>query len=240
MANLFDSITVDETIEIQEQRVAGSGQQIKESGVYVAELTMARFAESKGGASSLVLSFVTEAEQKLTRTVWFTNKNGETFWEKNGRKGNLPGFNELSRLSELLAGNAKAFGNLEDKIVPVYDREKGEEVPTESKVAIELIGKPVTICVRKTLEDKTALNQASGKYEPNGETRIVMEIEGYVDPVDGKTAAEKLGNKDASFIEKFKTAVEKSPENDKRKVAKGESTEQKTQAPSEAAQSAFA
>ncbi len=127
MANLFDTIKTDDTIEVQEQRVTGSGGAIKESGVYLAELKMARFNESTGGASSLVLSFETEDEKKLTRTVWFTNRNGETFWEKNGRKGNLPGFNELTRLSQLLAGSAQAFGMLEDKIVPVYNREKAKK-----------------------------------------------------------------------------------------------------------------
>ena len=240
MANLFDNITIDETIEVQEQRIAGSGAFIKDSGIYTGVITMARAIESKGGAYGMVLNFETENEQKLTRTIYYTNRAGETTWSKGTRKGNLPGFDELCRLSALVAGNAKAFGNVEDKMVDVWDREKQEEVPTESKVAIELIGKPVKLLIRKTFEDKTELNQASGKYEPNGETRTVVEVEGYVDPVDDKTAAEKLANKEAISLKKFTELLEKTPINDKRKVATGDAVEQKSKQPSESAKSAFA
>ncbi len=241
MANLFDNLDLDESLEIQEQRIAGPSAFIKDSGIYTAQITMARLIESTGGANAAVLTFETEEGQKLTRTVWFTNKKGQTYWEKNDRKGNLPGYEELCRLSELLTDSIHSFGSTEDKVVDVWSYEKKEEVPTESKVIMSFIGKPVKLLIRKTLEDATELDASTGKYEPNGKTKTVTEVEGYVNPINDKTSAEKKANRDAVSLEKFKALLEKTPVNDKRKVATGDASEEKKESkPSEAAKDAFA
>ena len=236
MANIFDNVAKSD-IEVEVEVLRGGSKKVTESGAYLAEITMARDTQKAGAARWINLDFELEDGRSISHRWWYANKDDNmTYVNKEGKELNYGGANEIFRFSELLTGDKYGFGEVEDKIVPVYDFNARAEVDTPSKVMTNIIGKPVMILIRKTLEDKNDKD-----YNPTTEVRSFMDFVGFVDAVDSKTAAEKKAGKDAGFYAKFLEAVAKDPIVDNRDLSAGTDVNAPAEKkePSEEAKNAF-
>lgn len=248
---LFDDINVDETAEVVEQTVNKKSTWIKESGAFVVAVTMFRFKQSDGGANGYVMEMETEDGAKIVQEDWFSSKKGDTTYAVKDRKtkmptgerADLPGMAKLKGISRAITGNPLAFMKTEQKIVPIYNYEKQDDIDTTVDVATEFMGKAIMVLNERTLEDKTKKNPTTGDYDPIAEVKALNEILGWVDPLSHKTFSENAAGKDAATYDKFIERIEANPINDKRVlsvgVAEGAKSEPVKSEGSEEAQNAF-
>ncbi len=203
-------------VELQADKISDK-KYLKKTGIYTAELSMAYMKESKNGAIGIQLDFTTEeGETYAVNNLWVTNRKGEPFYiiqkgDKKGEKDVLPGMKELMKYSQLLTGKKESFNETEDTIYPIYDKEKGAMVDKTVKSVPSFVGKIVQLVLQETVKDKTALNSGSGKYDPTGETMIVLELKTLLDGVTGKTLAEVESGSEAGYKNIFLKKIVEEP-----------------------------
>lgn len=154
------------------------GFQLLDSGVHLMEIELAYLNTSSTGARALVFSFKNEAGT-LRSSQYFVSgdaKGNKTFFVKDGKEINLPGFTITNDIF-LAAGIEEGIDGavLEEKVIKLYSKDAGGEVPTKVQMVINLLGKTVGLGVVKQTVDKTALG-GDNKYHATGETRDENEI----------------------------------------------------------------
>ena len=207
--SMFANLTSDASIANEKDSVGG-GSKILESGIYNCTVAMAHGTQSAGGAMGLVLTLKTEAGQEVKQTLWMTSgtaKGCKNFYEgKDGQKQYLPGFIAANSLCLLTVGKEISEVDTETKVINLYSPEAKAEVPTKVEVLMDLLGKEITVGIIKQVVDKTKRNDATGMYEPTGETREENEIDKLFRTRDGMTTAEIRAQADkAVFIDTWAT-----------------------------------
>ena len=202
--SLLTNLTTDTTIA-EEKDSVGSGGTL-ESGLHNVTISMAYLTKSVGGAVGMVLNMKTDAGRDIRQTLWMTSgtaKGGANFYtDKNGEKHYLPGFNHANSLALLATGKEISAVDTEMKMVNVYSPEVKAEVPTKVEVLMELLNKEIIVGLIKQTVDKTIKNEATGAYEPTGETKEENEIDKFFRAKDRMTTAEIRAQSDeATFIE---------------------------------------
>lgn len=187
---MFDNLTMSN--DIQEERDVLGGGGVLDTAVYDFTIKMAYGSVSSGGSKALNLTLETDDKRTLRVTLYTTNKAGENFYTKDGKKNYLPGFLLATNLCLLTVKKEIHQVAFEDKVIPIYDYDQKKELPTKSKVAVELIGQRISAGVFKEVVDKTA-KDTSGAYMPTGETREQNEIDKFFRIDDGFTVAEIRG-----------------------------------------------
>lgn len=250
--SIFDNIEdIAEDVEVvEESTVETQAKFIKESGAYRGTLTKFWFDQNDNNTTFYNLEFTTVDGQVITDREWFITKDGRTQFaetdfktkEKTGKMKDFSGFARLRVISRALTGDDMAWKKAESKIVPIYDFNAKTDVDKEVDVPVAFLGKEVEILVRRTLEDKTKLNPATGDYEAIAEVRGYNDIKGWLDPETHKSYAETLANKEAKSYKAFMTKIEEQPILDKREVSAGvdANAPKEEKPPSEAATNAFA
>ena len=168
--------------------VLGGGGAI-DSGVYTGTIKLAYAGKSKKGANSMTVH-IDLSGREYRETLYVTNKQGKNFYEKNGKKSPLPGFTAANDLALLSTGVALNEQEIEEKVVKLWDFDAKAEVPTKVQAVTSMMGKPITVGVLKQVVDKTTLNEATGDYEPTGETREENIIDKVFHAETGKTVSE--------------------------------------------------
>jgi hypothetical protein len=190
--NMLANLTSDETIGEEKDSVGGSGGPA-ESGLYNHTVAMAYLNKSAGGAMGLVLSLKDQNNKEVRQTLWMssgTAKGGKNYYEKDGVKHYLPGFNLANSLCLLAAGKEISAMDTETKVVNVYSYDAKAEVPTKVEVLMDLLGKEIVTGLIKQNVDKTRKNDQTGVYEATGETRDENEIDKFFRASDRMTVAE--------------------------------------------------
>lgn len=203
--SLLDNLKTDDAIQEEEDRLGGPG--LLDSGVYDGKLSMAYVSESAGGAMALNVHFDVNG-RTLRQTFYMTSgraKGQKNYYEtKTGEKKYLPGFNMANSLALLTV--AKEIGNLnpENKMIKLWNRDAGKEVPTEVPVLTELLNQEITLGVIRQTVDKVQKTD-SGAYEPTGETREENEIDKFFRFKDKLTTAEiRAGSTEPGFYDSWK------------------------------------
>lgn len=164
-----------EGLEETTDRIGGF--QPHETDIYTGPIKMAYAGASSGGAGNVTLILDLNGRE-YRETIYVTNKKGENFFynkDDRTKKVALPGFTIIDEIC-LVATNAPlADQPFEEKMVKVYDFEAKKELPKSVPVAIDLIGKVVSVGIVKTLENKSEKQGAD--YVPVFETRLVNSIE---------------------------------------------------------------
>lgn len=178
------------------------GFQLLDSDVHLMDIEIAYLSTASTGSRALVMHFKNGAGS-LRSTQYFVSgkeKGNKTYFVKNGKEYNLPGFTIVNDLF-LAAGIAEGMdgAQLEEKVIKLYSKDAGGEVPTKVQMVMNLIGKQVALGVLKQTVDKTALGGDS-KYHPTGDTRDENEIS-KVFTTDGLTIPEvDAGITEPAFI----------------------------------------
>lgn len=201
--SLLASLSTDSSITEEKDSVGSSGP--LDSGLYTATIALAYVTKSAGGAMGLVLNLKTEAGREIRQTLWMTSgtaKGSKNYYEKDGEKFYLPGFNHANSLALLTCGKEISELDTETKVVNVYSAEAKSEVPTKVEMLMDLLNKEVIIGLIRQTVDKTKKNEATGIYEATGETRDENEIDKIFRARDRMTTAEiKAQAEAATFID---------------------------------------
>lgn len=211
--SLLSGLTTDDSIANEKDSVGGN--RVLDTGIYKLKVNWAYIGKSDGGALALHASFKTEAGQDVRQSFWMTSgkeKGCKNFYEKDGQKHYLPGFIMANALCLLAVGKEISQLETEQKVIPLYNSVAKAEVPTKVDMLTDLIGQEVLAAVMKQKVDKTKKNDATGQYEPTGETREENEIDKFFRARDRMTTAEiRAQAETATFIdtwaEKFKGQV---------------------------------
>lgn len=189
--NMLANLASDDTIDNERDSIGGGGP--VESGLYKQTIAMAYLTKSAGEALGLVLTFKNEDGREVRQTLWMTSgkaKGCKNYYEKDGKKQYLPGFNLANSLCLLTVGKEISQMETETKVVNVYSYEAKAEVPTKVEVFMDLLGKEIYTGLIKQVVDKTKKNDQTNLYEPTGETREENEIDKFFRASDKMTSAE--------------------------------------------------
>jgi hypothetical protein len=204
--SLLSNLTTDQSISTEKDSVGG-GSYVLDSGLYNAKVAMAYLTKSKGGALGMVLTLKTDAGREVRQTLWMTSgndKGNKNYYEKDGEKHYLPGFNTANSLALLTTGKEIAEIDTEIKVVAVYSPEAKSEIPTKVEVPMDLLGKNILVGLIKQKVDKNRKNEATGVYEPTGETREENEIDKLFHAESRMTTAEIRSKAEtASFVDSW-------------------------------------
>lgn len=191
MTNLLATLTTDDSIANEKDSVGGNGP--LDSALYATTVTMAYLNKSAGGALGLVLTLKTADSREIRQTLWMTSgtaKGAKNYYEKDGVKNYLPGFIAANALALLTTGKEIGQLDTESKVINVYSYEAKAEVPTKVEVVMDLLNQEILAGVIKQVVDKNQKNEATGVYEPTGETREENEVDKFFRAKDRMTTAE--------------------------------------------------
>ena len=185
--SLLSNLTTQNDIADEKDSVGG-GNQVFDSAIYRMKVTLAYLQKSPGGALGLFLTLKGEDDRELRQALYLTGgdaKGNKNYYEKDGVKNYLPGFNMGNSLSLLTTGKEISELDTETKTVALYNFEAKAEVPTKVEVVTDLMGQEIFAAVLRQTVDKTKKNDATGQYEPTGETRDENEIDKFFCAKDG-------------------------------------------------------
>lgn len=201
--NMLANLTTDDSIANERDSIGGNGP--LNSGLHSFTVALAYIQKSQGGALGLHLHLKTDDSRELRQTLWMTSgtaKGCKNYYEKDGQKNYLPGFTAANSLALLTVGKEISQLDTEQKVVSLYSFEAKAEVPTKVDVVMDLLGKPIIAGVIKQIVDKNVKNEATGAYEPSGETREENEIDKFFRAKDRMTTSEiRAQVEEAKFID---------------------------------------
>ena len=198
--SIFDNIEIDNTIKPDEDRVGGESKKIDKTGKYDVIIKKAYVNTAKSGAMSFVVEVEDATGNKLKIEEYFTNKDKATFYlDKEGNKRYLPGFSKMKALDFLVTKKDQQNPVCENKSIMLYDYTAKKEIPTLKPVFVEWYGKTITILAMNVLENKSVKNEVTGSYEPIAETRNVIVVDHFLDPVTLRTRNEVTAATDAKI-----------------------------------------
>lgn len=178
--SLLKNLTTQKDIAEDKDTLGGSG--LFDSGLYGFKITMAYLQKSSGGALGLFLTLKNSEGRELKTNMYLTGgdtKGNQNFYEKDGQKHYLPGFNLANSLALLTTGKEVSDLDSDTKVVNIYDFTAKAEVPTKVEVVTDLIGHEIFAGVLRQTEDKRKKNDATGQYESTGETVDRNEVDKF-------------------------------------------------------------
>lgn len=177
MSNIFAKKTVAKGEKIEEDYLGGGGG-VLETDIYPAEIKYAYIGKANNSDARNLTICLKINNLEITRQIWMTNRDGDvTYTDKKTKEvKNLPGFNQVNSLCMLLCSKEVGQMDVEEKTLNLYDYESKKEVPQAVDCFVDLHGLKLNVALQKQTVDKTEKNEATGDYEPTGETRDVNEI----------------------------------------------------------------
>ena len=205
MSNILAGLKTSNDIKQEEDYLGG--RKIYPSDAYPVTILSAYIGYAKSKAMFVQFLFKMEDGSEYASQQYVTSgqdKGCLPYYEYNGEKRYLPGFNITNAICLMCAGKEISEMELEDKVVKVYDFDLKKEVPTSVQMLVELINQPVILGIKETLEDVNKKNDSTGQYEPTGETRSNNELDKVFHAETKLTLPEaKAGAEEAEFYTKW-------------------------------------
>ena len=193
---------------VQQEKDTLGGFSLLDGGIYTATIKYAYLSQSKSGAGAVNFEFDIDGKP-YRETMYVTNKHGSNIWEKNGKSGYLPSFLTADAIS-LFATGEKSLFELKDtkKIINIYDKDAGKEIPTEVPMLTELLGKTIKLGIIKERVYKQE-KSSTGGYLDTAETREQNTIDKVFSAKDNRTVPEvRAGKAEATFYQDWLTKYE--------------------------------
>ena len=232
---LFSGLNVTQSTEVeaeQEERVGTGSKAIKVSGYqdFIVKMAYVAAGDDKepnaqtgkaGGAMFIKMQLENEEGQKLTVTEYITSskivREGQvipprTYYEKDGKRYDLPGFVKMKGLNYLLTGVDGEPQNVEEREIKEYDWDLKAEVPVRRNVLLDWIGRPIGACVARIHKDK---------FSDKTKVQEVTEVKHWCDPTTGQFKAEKIQGGEAKNKQLFLDTLPESGIFDLREQSKG-------------------
>jgi hypothetical protein len=210
---ILTGLNEHKTADIKAEVDSLGGGGVLSADAYDFIIKLAYVVQSAKGAKGIALQ-LESPRGNMNTTVYITNREGKPFYERNGSKQFMPGFNQMNAMS-LLAEQVELGNNVtEMKTIKLYDFNESKEVPKEVEVLTEWTGKEITIGVTESLEDKNVKNpnfnadapehkDNNPAYIPSGETRKSNDIDKIFRTRDGLTINEITAEEDSGFKAKW-------------------------------------
>lgn len=219
MTKLFDNMTTD-GLEETDDRLGGF--QPLDTDMYDMTIKAMYAGQSDSGARSMtIIGDISGQEHR--ETIYFTNRNGDNFFlnkNDNTKKVPLPGFTTVDHLCLVATGSPLAEQEVDDKVVNVYDRDAGKELPKTVPMLTAAIGQTVRVAILRILQNKS--KKEGNSYVDTAETREFNEIDKVLDPESRMTVVEALnGAEEATFHDAWLDR-NKGKTRDKRTIKDGE------------------
>ena len=189
MSNPFASLNTEGLTENKD--VLGGSFGAFESGLYDGTIKAAYAGKSDGGAQFIAVvveTLVNGQKREYRETLYVTNRQGQNFYEKDGQKSPLPGFTTANDLALLSTGHSLDKQNFEERVINVYNFDQRKEVPTKVLMAVDMVGKPITLGILKQTVNKNV--KVGNEYKPTNEKRDENVIDKVFHTESGKTVSE--------------------------------------------------
>lgn len=157
--------TSNEQIETDSDRLGGGF--VWDGGAYPVTILAAYAGKARSGARSMSFEVQGEDGRKFKFTEWVTSgdaKGNKPYYEKDGKKSYLPGFNNVNAISMFCAKKELNALTFETKVLKLRDYDLKKDVPTDVAMATELVGKKFILGLEKHEVNKTA--KIGDKYLP--------------------------------------------------------------------------
>jgi len=197
--SIFGTGTANTNVEKEED----FAKRTLDTGAYSGKLGMVFVGQAKSGAVNVTLHVELDNGKKITETVYITNKDGANTYQKDGKNYLLPGFQLINNLAIMTTG--KPLHDLQDEVeirsVKLYDFDAKQEVLTDVKAVVPMIGQRVLLAVQEEEKEKQKKNDATGKYEGTGEFYLTNSIVKCFDPETTQSAVERAEQKEPVALE---------------------------------------
>lgn len=204
MGKLFAGLS-SKGLEEAEDRLGG-GRRIFDTDVYEnVDVKLAYAGASPGGAKYVSLVFLIDGAE-YEETIYITNSKGENFFERDGKKQQMPGFVTINELCLTATGSELEDQDTEERQIEVWSYEEKKNVRQARAVLTDLTGAKATIALRKATEPKTRktdrMKDGKPVYEDTDEDRTINEIVKCFHPETRASVSEiKRAQKDDKAIE---------------------------------------
>lgn len=209
--------------KLEEAKDSVGGYSVLETDIYKGTVKLAYLDVWGSGAHYVDLTLTLNGKD-YNEKITITNKQGDNFYEKNGKNYPLPGFVTIDDICLVTVGKGLADMDeeTEEKTVNVYDRDAGKEIPKVKQVLVGILGKPVAVAIQKSVETKME-KDADGKYTvATNETRDSNAIEKVFEPETMMTTVEARAEKtEGEFYEVW---LDKNKGKTRDKTHKGDAT----------------
>lgn len=187
-------------VERSEDTLSG-GFNLLDSDIYEAKIKAAYGGASQAGALNVTVVCDIKG-QEYSETIYITRRDKLPYFEKNGKRRFLPGYNIVNSICKITTGKSLTELDSEDKTLLIFDSNEKKRKPTEVPVLTELSGKTVCLGIVKELRNK-AVQDAHGIYRDTEETREDNRINAVFDVDTHRTLNEIEDNKEAIFWDKW-------------------------------------
>ena len=195
------------------------------SGIYEAVIKQLWFGEYGSGAAYMDLQL--EAAGKTFRErILLSDRNGNNFWTKDGKNTFFDGFMALDAICLFLTGEDfdANMGNIENKMVKVYNADQKKEVPTEVPVLANVIGETIKVAILHRKVDVTKKDD-NGNYNPTGDVREENTLSKVLDTDTNRTVTEIIDEVSSSvYADAWLARWEGKVSNEAKGVASGGGT----------------
>lgn len=200
---LFGNLTNDGLEESQDRL---GGREVFDTNVYDLTVKAMYAGQSDHGAHSVtVVGMIAGKEYK--ETIYITNRKGENFFlnkQDKTKKVPLPGFTTIDELCLILTGSPLSEQATEEKIVNIYNKAEGKELPTAVPMLMDCLGKEAKVAIVATLENKSK-SDGNGGYTPIADEQTVNNIDKVFHPTLLVTVPE--ARRDAALAGEGKEAL---------------------------------
>lgn len=165
-----------EGLEESQDRLGG-GFQPRVSDAYDFKIKAFYAGAADSGAKNVSI-IVEDAAGEYRETIYVTNKKGENWFlnkDDKTKKVPLPGFTTIDDICLAATGFPLADQTWEEKVIKLYDFETRKEMNKAVMMAIEMVGKDVTLGLVQTKKNK-GVKQDDGSYIDGPEERIEVGI----------------------------------------------------------------
>lgn len=187
-------------VERSEDTLSG-GFNLLDSDIYEAKIKAAYGGASQGGALNVTVVCDIKG-QEYSETIYITGRNKLPYFEKNGKRRFIPGYNIVNSICKIATGKGLTELDSEDKSLLVYDPIEKKRKPTEVPVLTDLSGKIICLGILKELRNK-AVQDDQGQYVDTPETREDNRINAVFDADTHRTLNEIEDSKEAVFWDKW-------------------------------------
>lgn len=204
MGKLFAGLST-KGLEEAEDRLGG-GRRIFDTDVYEnIDIKLAYTGKSDSGARYVTVIALIDGEE-YEETIYITNGKGENFFERDGKKQQMPGFVTINELCLTATGSELEDQETEERQIEVWSYEEKKKVRQARDVLTDLTGAKASIALRKATQPKTKKTDQvkDGKpvYEDTDEDVTINEIVKAFHPETRATVSEiRKAQKDDKEIE---------------------------------------
>lgn len=227
---MFNNLTTD-GLEQTQDRIGGYS--VLDTDAYLAKIKVPYVTMSSGGATAVnLIAEINGTEYR--ETIYITNKKGENFFlNKNdpSKKVPLPGFTVINDLCLVTTGKPLSEQDVEEKVIKVWDKDAGAELPKSVPVIVDLIGTEAILGILKEISNKNV--KSGDSYVPTAETREQNIIDKVFHAESKSTVVEAMEELEPAFHDKWVTK-NKGVARDKRTIKDGQAGVAGTPRPSPA------